>query len=154
MLTEISKIQGKITTLLLMRYQIPPSKSLNMAQQWINQHPQDSWQTLAKSLQNNLIKPENDQLVDLYSPNIRNLVNQMRAENGIEIKDRRYHLKTYSKCFIGSQAVKWLIRTLEIPKSEVLKLGQNLIEQKIIHHVTDDHDFKDDYLFYRFYIDE
>lgn len=154
MLTKITQNKEKIIRLLLMKYLIPPSQSLNMVQEWINQHPQDSWPTLLRSLQNGLIKPENKQLVTLYSPEIRNLVNQMRGENGLEIKDRTHHFKIYPKCFVGSEAVNWLIKTYETPKSEALKLGRSLIEQRIIHHVCDDHDFEDDYFFYRFYIDE
>ncbi|NJN22675.1 MAG: hypothetical protein HC812_17740, partial [Leptolyngbya sp. RL_3_1] len=29
-----------------------------------------------------------------------------------------------------------------------------LMEKGLLHHVTDEHFFKDDYLFYRFYADE
>ena len=28
---------------------------------------------------------------------------------GVEIKDRSYRFKTYSRCFVGSEFVKWLI---------------------------------------------
>lgn len=154
MLTEMSQQQEKIFALLLMRFKVSPSKSLLMIEEWMNQHPQESYETLEASLRNSLIKVQNDKLTDLYSPEIRQLVNKMRGENGLEIKNRNYRLKTYPKCFIGSEAVQWLMKTYQTSKAEAIKLGQNLIEQRIIHHVTDDHDFKSDNLFYRFYLDE
>jgi hypothetical protein len=38
---------------------------------------------------------------------LKELANQARQE--IEIKDRKYHFKTYSQCFVGSDLVKWLL---------------------------------------------
>lgn len=60
----------------------------------------------------------------------------------------------YKQCFIGSEAVEWMEKAYILSKSEAIRLGQELIDLKIIHHVTDDHNFKDGYFFYRFYIDE
>ncbi|NET55726.1 MAG: mechanosensitive ion channel [Symploca sp. SIO2E6] len=79
------------------------------------------------------------------------LVNQMRSPGGLEIRDRKYRLKSYHNCFVGFEAVKWLMKTQKATKEEAIRLGQMLLEQKIIHHVEDQHDFKDAYLFYRFY---
>jgi len=39
-------------------------------------------------------------------------------------------------------------------REEAIQLGQLLIEQGIIHHVYDEHPFRDGYVFYRFYTDE
>ncbi|NEP08973.1 MAG: mechanosensitive ion channel [Symploca sp. SIO2C1] len=82
------------------------------------------------------------------------LVKQMRGDGGLEIIDRKYRLKFYRKCFVGFEAVKWLMKTQKATQVEAIRLGQMLVEQKIIHHVEDQHSFKDGYLFYRFYIDE
>ena len=86
--------------------------------------------------------------------NLDLLVANMRNVGGIEIKNRRYNLKIYSRCFVGSEAVSWLTDNLGISKQEAIALGQKLIDKKWIHHVTDDHQFKDEALFYRFYWDE
>ena len=32
-------------------------------------------------------------------------------KGGIEIKDRTYHYKTYSKCFLGQELVQWLVNS-------------------------------------------
>jgi hypothetical protein len=39
-------------------------------------------------------------------------------------------------------------------REEAIKLGRTLIERSTIHHVTDKHTFKDDYLFYQLLADE
>ena len=82
------------------------------------------------------------------------LIEAMRGENGIEIKDRRYGFKVYRKAFLGSEAVNWLIQQEKATRAEAIAIGQLMIEQNLIHHVLDEHNFKDEPLFYRFYIDE
>lgn len=69
----------------------------------------------------------------------------------LDIKDRTYHLKTYKSCFLGSDCVALLIalghaRTIEQAEA----LGDSLITMGVIQHVTNDHNLKNDYLFYRF----
>jgi small-conductance mechanosensitive channel len=82
------------------------------------------------------------------------LTTQMRGPEGLEIKDRRYRLSTYRHCFIGAEAVEWLMTHCDATHHEALQIGQMLIDRGVIHHVTDDHSFEDAYLFYRFYVDE
>lgn len=149
-----NQAQEKVLGLLLMRYKVSPTKSIEIAKQWINSHSDATWKTLEESIRNNLVRFDNDELIDLYEQKIAQLVIDMRGIEGIEIKDRNYRLKNYAQCFIGSEIVKWMQNQYGISKSEAIKLGQILIDEKIIHHVTDDHQFKSDYLFYRFYMDE
>ena len=85
---------------------------------------------------------------------IKELVMKIRSENGVEIKDRRYRFNTYKTCFIGQQLVDWLVTNYDYSREEATEVGQILVEKKIIHHVTDEHPFMDDYFFYRFYVDE
>lgn len=82
------------------------------------------------------------------------LVAAMRGKHGISIADRRYGLKTYSKVFLGSEAVSWLIQHEKATLVEAITIGQLMIEQSIIHHILDEHNFKNEPLFYRFYLDE
>ncbi|MCC0175424.1 mechanosensitive ion channel [Waterburya agarophytonicola K14] len=82
------------------------------------------------------------------------LVAAMRGEHGVKIMDRRYGLKTYSKVFLGTEAVSWLIQYEKATLSEAIAIGQLMIEQNIIHHILDEHNFKNEPLFYRFYLDE
>ncbi len=82
------------------------------------------------------------------------IVAKMRGEDGIKIKTRRQKLKLYHHCFLGNEAVDWLVAHLNIPRQKAVIVGQNLVTKKIIHHVSDEHFFKDEPLFYRFYEDE
>jgi hypothetical protein len=85
---------------------------------------------------------------------LEQLVAKMRNVGGLKIQDRRYLLTNYRLCFVGSEAVQWMIETLQISEAEALRLGQRLIDEKWFHHVVDEHSFKNENLFYRFYWDE
>ena len=154
MIIDNNKIQEKILALLLMRYKISPKQSLEMIQAWLQSHPGIAYDVLEEYLRNNLVRVEKGQLIDLYEERIMTLVNDLRGKDGIKIQDRRYKFTSYPLCFIGSEAVEWMESRYLLSKPEAIRLGQELINLKIIHHVTDEHDFKNDYLFYRFYIDE
>ena len=108
------------------------------------------------SLDNN-VKIANDSNLRInfaYTLNLRKLVAQMRSEDGVEIKDRWYRLKLYSQCFVSSEAIVWLREFFQISTDEAIDIGQRLIEEDWLHHVCDDHNFRDGYFFYRFYLDE
>lgn len=152
--TENIKAQEKVLALFLMRFKVTPKDSLEITKEWFNHNSESDWIFLETCLRNYLVRLENNQLINLYDERIIKLVNDFRGNNGVKIKDRKYRLTTYSKCFIGLEAVKWMEKEYILSKSEAIRLGQELIDFKIIHHVTDDHDFKNDHLFYRFYIDE
>jgi hypothetical protein len=96
--------------------------------------------------------------VDSINPldriNLQYAISEMRGIGGIKIKDRRYHLRIYPQCFVGSEAVDWMCDRFRISRVEAVKLGQKLMDAKHVHHVVDDHKFKDGYFFYRFYWDE
>lgn len=85
---------------------------------------------------------------------LKELVTRMRDIGGVRIGDRQYNLTTYHNCFVGTEAVLWFIQTLNVSIDEAIRLGQRLIDEKWIHHVVDEHDFENEYLFYRFYWDE
>lgn len=82
------------------------------------------------------------------------LLQRMRSANGIAIRDRTYHAITFPSCFVGAEAVAWLMREPGLSHNEAMTLGQRLIDLFIIHHVSDEHPFRDGYFFYRFYEDE
>lgn len=90
----------------------------------------------------------------LTATEIETLVTAMRSPEGLDIRDRRYRLNIYPLCFIGSEAVDWLVNHKNCPREEAIEIGQILLEQGIIHHVLDQHPFKDGLFFYRFDLDE
>jgi hypothetical protein len=69
----------------------------------------------------------------------------------LEITERTHKFKKYQSCFIGSEAVEWMVDTgLVGTTADAVLLGQQLLDSKYIYHVTKDHDFKDGHYFYRF----
>jgi len=108
-------------------------------------------QTLGEAIAGCDILDHTDEPAELE---IQDLVSQMRGPDGVEIRDRRFGLHVYTHCFVGSEAVRWFTQQQLASREEAIKLGRLLVERGIIHHVTDEHTFKDDYLFYRFFADE
>ncbi|ETO16905.1 MscS Mechanosensitive ion channel [Reticulomyxa filosa] len=73
---------------------------------------------------------------------------------GLEVKNRKWWLHTYPNCWIGSEAVKWMLShkdELEISnEAEALALGNLLMKKGKIQHVVREHQYKNGYLFYQF----
>lgn len=71
---------------------------------------------------------------------------------GVEIKDRKYRLTTYKQCFVGKEAVDFLIASgAAETREDAVQLGNALSQEyHLFEHVVRDHDFKDEELFYRF----
>jgi predicted ATPase len=75
-----------------------------------------------------------------------------QLRKGVRIKNHSYRLKTYRNCFIGSEAVDYLVQSRIADSREMaaeicrrLSAGLNLF-----YHVTYEHQFEDNHLFYRF----
>ena len=80
------------------------------------------------------------------------LVEVMRAfQRGVPTEDRTYRLRTYQKVFVGSEAVDWMIKYKFAPsRAAAVELGNKLAKQfELFTHVTNEHELKDDYIFYR-----
>ncbi|XP_077568493.1 phosphatidylinositol 3,4,5-trisphosphate-dependent Rac exchanger 1 protein isoform X2 [Stigmatopora nigra] len=83
------------------------------------------------------------------------LYHMMMTKSRHLIKDRRRKLSIVPKCFMGNEFVSWLIENAEISKpDEGVNLGQALLENGIIHHVSDKHQFKNEQVLYRFRYDD
>lgn len=70
-------------------------------------------------------------------------------QRSLAIADRSYHLQNYPQCFVGSEAVAWLVGHLRRPAADAVALGQALMALGLLIHVTQDHPFLDDTLYYR-----
>ncbi|XP_078408215.1 rap guanine nucleotide exchange factor 4 isoform X2 [Cetorhinus maximus] len=72
------------------------------------------------------------------------------------IRDRKYHLKTYKQCCVGTELVDWMIQQTPCVHSRTQAVGmwQVLLEEGVMNHVDHEHNFQDKYLFYRFLDDE
>uniref|UniRef100_UPI003AAC30F4 rap guanine nucleotide exchange factor 4 isoform X5 n=1 Tax=Centroberyx gerrardi TaxID=166262 RepID=UPI003AAC30F4 len=72
------------------------------------------------------------------------------------IRDRKYHLKTYRQCCVGTELVDWQIQQSSCVHSRIQAVGmwQVLLEEGVLNHVDQELSFQDKYLFYRFLDDE
>uniref|UniRef100_A0A8C7ZV41 Rap guanine nucleotide exchange factor 4 n=1 Tax=Oryzias sinensis TaxID=183150 RepID=A0A8C7ZV41_9TELE len=72
------------------------------------------------------------------------------------IRDRKYHLKTYRQCCVGTELVDWLVMqsACVLTRSHAVGMWQVLLEEGVLNHVDQELGFQDKYLFYRFLDDE
>ncbi|XP_062336908.1 rap guanine nucleotide exchange factor 4-like isoform X1 [Osmerus eperlanus] len=72
------------------------------------------------------------------------------------IRDRKYHLKTYRQCCVGTELVDWLVQQSACvhTRSHAVGMWQALLEEGGLNHVDQELGFQDKYLFYRFLDDE
>lgn len=93
--------------------------------------------------------------LDYPIPNFRPVYARMRDPgDGLKLADRRWRFLTYPKCFVGSEAVQWMVDGLECDRTAAVAMGQRLMDAGIIHHVTNSEPFADDALYYRFQEDD
>lgn len=92
---------------------------------------------------------------DYPIPDFERVYDLMRDPNqGLQLADRRWRIVTYSKCFVGTEAVQWMIDNLGIDRPTAVSTGQRLMDAGIVHHVTHSEPFCDRYYFYRFQEDD
>jgi sensor c-di-GMP phosphodiesterase-like protein len=77
------------------------------------------------------------------------LWNAMRIPGGLDVRDRMFHLRTYPQCFVGREAVDWMVQHARISRSDAVQQGRRLLALGLMAHVVDEHDFEDAELFYR-----
>uniref|UniRef100_A0A674D9S8 Rap guanine nucleotide exchange factor 4 n=1 Tax=Salmo trutta TaxID=8032 RepID=A0A674D9S8_SALTR len=72
------------------------------------------------------------------------------------IRDRKYHLKTYRQCCVGTELVDWQMQQSSCVHTRIQAVGmwQVLLEEGVLNHVDQELTFQDKYLFYRFLDDE
>ena len=87
---------------------------------------------------------EYEELADLASE-------MMSPTDGVPVKTRKYLLKSYPNCFLGSEAVSWLAKRKDCSKPAALALGNQLFKAGLIHHAVDkSKPLLDGFFFYRF----
>ena len=75
---------------------------------------------------------------------------RMGGPEGVTVQDRRYILRVFPKCFLGNEAVSWLVENTRLTRAEALSLGQRMLELGFLRHVLDEHGFQDGHYFYTF----
>lgn len=150
----MDKAQQTVLSILMMRFGLDPYTSIPVTARWFRKHPNKSWRDLKDYLLNGEVIFKGDRLHNVDREKINALTLKMRDKDGVELKNRWYNFKLYRQCFIGSEAVEWLMKTQNISEEKAIQLGQILLDRRIIYHVHDEHNFQNDFLFYRFYKDE
>jgi potassium-dependent mechanosensitive channel len=63
---------------------------------------------------------------------------------------RSFRLRKYRSCFVGSDAVSWMLRSgLAGSVYEAVELGNAMLRLGLLHHVKYEHPFENKHLFYR-----
>merc|ERR1719361_2513736 len=75
-----------------------------------------------------------------------------QCQKGFEVKDRKLLFKTYRMCFVGEEAVSWMVeQKVATSRNEAVEIGQMFLDNKMIRHSNSDSvHFKDSDIFYEF----
>ena len=84
----------------------------------------------------------------LHDERLLGIWRAMVSAGGVDIRDRLFHLRLYRRCFVGREAVDWLVRHAQVSRAEALRLGRRLVALGCLQHVLDEHDFEDGEFFY------
>ncbi|MDX2271149.1 MAG: FHA domain-containing protein [Cyanobacteriota bacterium] len=85
-----------------------------------------------------------------YERILTQIMQKMREPGQVPIADRRWGLRVFKKCFLGSDAVTWLAEYLHGSRSEAVRLGQDCLNKGYFHHVMEHSIFVDDKGLYHF----
>ena len=78
-----------------------------------------------------------------------------RWRGACDVADRRYLLTVYPRCVVGRDAVTAAVdRGLAASRAEAVARGRACLALELLAHVTRDHGFKDEGLYYRFADDD
>ncbi len=68
----------------------------------------------------------------------------------VPVTNRRYRLRLYQQCFLGSEAASWLAGYLRISADQAVDVGNLLLQCRLIDHVTREKPFDKNGWFYRY----
>ncbi|KZV77652.1 hypothetical protein PENSPDRAFT_621231 [Peniophora sp. CONT] len=86
------------------------------------------------------------------SANLSAVARAMREENGVPVKEHRWHRAKYPESFIGHEFVTWLVREFRdvSTRDQGTDWGVKLMERGLFEHCTGRHGFLDGHYFYQF----
>ncbi len=77
------------------------------------------------------------------------LAKRLGRSGGVAIADRSYHLRSYSECFVASEAVDWIAKACSVARPDAVAIGRALQTCGLIYHVAREQSFDDQYFFFR-----
>lgn len=75
---------------------------------------------------------------------------ELSAKHGVAVADRSHLGKVYPDCWIGSEAVDWLVARYKLARHEAWMVLQRLAQFGLLEHVLQEHDIQDSEYYYRF----
>ena len=72
----------------------------------------------------------------------------MHGNSSLKVRDRTWRARIYKQCFVGSDAVDWIVNSQHVDRAQAVQMGRRLMALGLIRHALDEHDFKDEQLFY------
>ncbi|KAI0748730.1 hypothetical protein C8Q80DRAFT_1103693 [Daedaleopsis nitida] len=87
---------------------------------------------------------------DIADMSLAAIAKAMREEDGVPIKEHRWHGRKYPNSFTGTQFVSWLIREFRDVSSreQATEWGAKLMDQGLFEHGRGTHGFLDGHYFY------
>ncbi|KAJ7543861.1 hypothetical protein O6H91_09G056300 [Diphasiastrum complanatum] len=74
----------------------------------------------------------------------------VKLRERIHVKDRFIKYRLFNRCFVGSEAVDFLVEDQKLSRIEAVDYGRKLAAKHFFHHVLQEHLFEDGNNFYRF----
>ncbi|KAL4252374.1 Vacuolar membrane-associated protein IML1 [Abortiporus biennis] len=87
---------------------------------------------------------------DVADMSLAAIAKAMREEDGVPIKDHKWHGRKYANSFTGAELVSWLVREFRDVSSrdQAVELGAKLMDQGLFDHCRGAHGFLDGHYFY------
>jgi hypothetical protein len=73
-----------------------------------------------------------------------------RMMSGVTVADRYHHFNKHTQCFVGVDAVKWIMADQSCSEADALQIGHQLINLNLIHHCRHEHSLCKSDSFFRF----
>lgn len=88
-------------------------------------------------------KMKSEKEISTMSP--ANIAKAMREEDGVPMKDRKWHGRAYANAFTGADLVSWLVREFQdVPtREQATEWGAKLQDQGLFDHCRGTHGFLD-----------
>ncbi|KAB2111711.1 Vacuolar membrane-associated protein [Alternaria gaisen] len=85
------------------------------------------------------------------SIDIKKLAEDLQGEKGIQMLDRRWHLKLHYNCFLGFDLTNWLLSNFKDieTRDEAVDFGNELMKKGLFQHVQGRHHFRDGNFFFQ-----
>ncbi|KAF2855605.1 hypothetical protein T440DRAFT_158766 [Plenodomus tracheiphilus IPT5] len=82
---------------------------------------------------------------------LKKLAEDLQGEKGIQMLDRRWHLKLHQNCFVGFDLTNWLLSNIKDveTRDEAVEVGNDLMNKGLFVHVQRRHQFRDGNFFFQ-----